>query len=348
LREACRAQGLNFDGLLKEVVSPIRDGQQHPLLIGFPIPERVGTLPHRMHWYAAWLPTLSWGNARYPGFRPGTEGGHRRRDRAEILVDSHPIGWQLTENWHRDDVSSRGRLREDLRSKRILVIGAGAIGSAVAELLIRGSVEKLLVVDGDHLEVGNLVRHNLGLDDLHQNKAAALARRLNLASPHAEVEVIEEAFPPRSEEDRRKTLSCDIILDCTGEDSVLRHLELFPWEGEVLFASFSLGFGAERLFCFLHCGEGFPLDDCRDALDPHLRQELELYPESELPREGAGYWHPLFPARIDDLWPMAAAAIKDLESAVSDPSTEPRLEVFERFEQGGAFAGIRRVGPLPA
>jgi hypothetical protein len=348
LREACRAQGLDFDGQLNKVASRIRDGQPHPLLIGFTMPERVGGPPHRVHWYAVWLPVLSWGNIRYPGFRPGTESGHRRRDRAEILPDTHLIGWQLTENWHPDDISSRGRLRGELRSKEVLLIGAGAIGSVISELLVRGGVKKLLIVDGDRLEIGNLVRHNLGLDDLQEHKASALARRLNLASPHAEVEAIDQRFPPRSEEDCQKALRCDMIVDSTGEDSVLRHLDLFAWEGERLFASVSLGLGAERLFCFLHRGEGFPLDDYRDAVDPHLRRELKLYLGAELPREGAGCWHPLFPARIDDVWPMAAAAVSVLESAASDPPAGPRLEVIERFEEGSDFAGIRRADPSSA
>lgn len=336
-------QGRDFDQLLGEVAPRIRDGRPHPLLVGFPIPERVGGPSRRMQWYAAWLPTLSWGDATYPGFRPRREPGYRRRDRSEVLVNSHPIGWQTTENWHPDDVSSRGRLPDDLRSREILLVGAGAIGSAVAELLVRGGVKKLLVVDGQRLEIGNLVRHNLGLDNLHEQKASALARRLNLASPHAEIEAIDGEFPLSKEENREKVLHCDTILDCTGEDSVLRYLKLFPWVGERLFASLSLGFGAERMFCFVSCGKTFPLDDYWGAVDPHLRRELEHYPEAELPREGAGCWHPLFPARIDDIWPMAAAAVKVLESAVVELPTEPLLEVFERFEEGGVFAGIRRA-----
>jgi ThiF family len=301
-----------------------------------------------MHWYAAWLPALSWSDASYPGFRSGTEPGYQMRDRAKVLVDSHPIGWQTTENWHPDDVSSRGRLPGDLRSREILLVGAGALGSAVAELLVRGGVKKLLVVDGQRLEIGNLVRHRLGLDALHEQKAPALAQRLNLASPHAQIEAIDGEFPPSEKEDREKVLLCDTVLDCTGEDSVLRQLQLFPWEGERLFASLSLGFGAERLFCFVSRGVTFSLDDYRCGLDPHLRRELDRYPEAELPREGAGCWHPLFPARIDDLWPMAAAAVKVLERAAAEPPPEPSLEIFERVEEHGAFAGIRRAGSSPA
>jgi len=198
------------------------------------------------------------------------------------------------------------------------------------------------------LEIGNLVRHNLGLDALHDQKASALARRLNVASPHAEVEAIDSEFPPSEEENREKVLHCDMVIDFTGEDSVLRHLEVFPWDSERLFASLSLGFGAGRLFCFVSRGKTFPLDNSRNAIDPLLRRELERYPKAELPREGAGCWHPPFPARIDDLWPMAAAAIKVLESAVAESPTEPLLEIFERFEEDGVFAGIRRVDPSTA
>jgi hypothetical protein len=344
LREVCRSGGQSLDDLLNTVAVSIRDGSQHSLLIGFPIPTRVGETVSRMHWYAAMLPALSWGNATYPGFRPGTELAYQRRDRAEILADSVPVGWQHSENWHPDDASARGRLSEGLRSKEILLVGAGAIGSAVAELLVRGGASNALIIDGDRLEAGNLVRHTLGLDDLHENKAVSLARQLNLASPHARVGAIEEHFPPTDEKDRRRVLRRDLVLDCTGEDPALRHLELFPWEEERLFVSLSLGLGAKSLYCFVSCGRSFPLEAYREAVDPHLRRQLDLYADTELPRGGAGCWHPLFPGRADDLWPMAAAAVKIIEAAAEEPPCKPELVVFERMEEGGTFAGIRRVG----
>ena len=60
-----------------------------------------------------------------------------------------------------------------------------------------------------------------------------------------------------------------------------------------------------------------------------------------LPREGIGCWHPLFPARIDDVWLMAAAAIKRLEETLAAPPTEPVLVVFEQTIENGHFTGIR-------
>ena len=40
---------------------------------------------------------------------------------------------------------------------------------------------------------------------------------------------------------------------------------------------------------------------------------------------------------------MAAAAVKVLESAVAETPTGPLLEVFERIDDDGVFAGVRRV-----
>jgi molybdopterin/thiamine biosynthesis adenylyltransferase len=347
LREACKGQGLNLDWLLRKVSRHLRDGDRHALLLGFPIPDRVGGDPHRMHWQALLLPVLSRRRQTVHGFR-ANETGYRRRDRSEVLVDPGPVDWLFSENWHRDDVSTRGRLPESLASSDILVLGGGAMGSVVSELLTRSGVVNIAVMDDDRLEVGNLVRHTLGLADLHEQKADALAARLNLASAHAKVDSIVGRFPPADPDIRQKVQRCGVVLDCTGDDAVLRQLELFLWEGEKLFVSISLGFRAGRLFCFVAAGNSFPNEEYRGEIEPWIAHEASLYDESELPREGAGCWHPVFPARIDDVWLMAAAAVKELESAITTPSPEPRLIVFERYEEGGLFGGVRYADILPS
>lgn len=340
LREACKGQGLSLDRLLRKVSGNLRDKNRHALLLGFPIPDRLGDEIHRMHWQALLLPVLSRGRQRVSGFR-ANETGYRRRDRSEILIDTGPIDWLASENWHREDISSRGRLPETLASREILILGAGAVGSAIGELLTRSGVDRITIIDGDRLEVGNLVRHTLGLDEMHEQKAEALATRLNLASPHARVQSISGRFPPDSAADKEKIKRCGIVLDCTGNDAVLRQLELFPWEEEKLFLSASLGFAAKRLFCFVAAGTSFPTEEYRDKVGPWLRNEEDLYDENELPREGAGCWHPVFPARIDDGWMMATATVKILESATSARPHNSFLTVFESYEQEGVFGGLR-------
>lgn len=342
LRHIFHAQNLDLDKFLKATCRLLRDGQEHVALLGFPIPVRVDDIPHLLHWQAFQLPILSRGTTTAHGFRTD-EKGYWRRDRTQLLHNKSSVAWLASENWHIEQVSTRGRLPAEITSKKILLIGGGALGSPLAELLVRTGVQHLTIVDADWLQVGNLVRHTLGLDDLKTPKAAALAKRLNLASPHASVTFINADFPLLTEPERAHAQQCEVILDCTGHDEVLYHLDHFPWGNTKRFFSISMGFQARRLFCFTAYDTRFPHAVFRDALDPWLKKELEEYADEELPREGIGCWHPVFPARADDVWMMAAVAVKLIESVVAACPNAPVLNVFEQHFEHGVFAGIRRT-----
>src|SRR5688572_11153576 len=98
----------------------------------------------------------------------------------------------------------------------VLLIGGGALGGMVADLLVRGGLRHLTILDNDDLEAGNLGRHVLGMDNLGKGKAHALARKLNLSSPHANVESIHCVFPPRNEEEHPEPIL--IILGGNPQD----------------------------------------------------------------------------------------------------------------------------------
>lgn len=342
LREACRVQGIEVDEWLKATAKLIRDGKRHMAFVGFPIPARVGEAPCQMYWQAIKLPKLSGGTTTAKGFRTN-KNGYWQRDRTQILPNKAPVEWITSENWHAEQIATRGRLPAELTTKRILLLGAGAVGSVVAELLVRAGVHKLTIIDGDRLEVGNLVRHTLEINDLKMPKAAAVARTLNLVSPHAIIHPMPTPFPPVKEVEKTLVQQCDVIIDCTGCDEVLHNMELFSWGGTKLFVSISLGFQARRLFCFVAHRPGFPYTTFRNTLDPWLQQELREYADQDLPREGIGCWHPVFPARVDDVWLMASVAVKHLETVLTAPSDHPDLVVFEQRHENGGFAGIRRL-----
>lgn len=65
------------------------------------------------------------------------------------------------------------------KQKKVLMIGAGAIGSEIAESLVRSGTVELTVVDYDSLRPHNLARHTLGVGDLGEFKSEALANKLN-------------------------------------------------------------------------------------------------------------------------------------------------------------------------
>ena len=62
----------------------------------------------------------------------------------------------------------------------------------------------------------------------------------------------------------------------------------------------------------------------------------------ELPREGIGCWHPVFPARVHDLWLLGCAALQWIEETVKGPPSSPELVVYEQTHDESGFAGVRQ------
>ncbi len=342
LRAACQAMDVDIHELLKGVARSIRDGKQHFALVGFPIPYRNGESPVMLHWQAMLFPVLSYGNKTANGFRPN-EKGYWRRDRRDVLAPDVRLTWLKSENWDVEQISTRGTLPQQISHQQVLLVGAGALGSVVAEMLVRAGMLKLTIIDGGVLEIGNLVRHPLGIEELGRFKANALAQRLNLASPHSTAKAIDENFPPSEPLSLGSVQECPLILDTTGDDALLHHLELFPWNDEKLFISLSLGFGAKRLFCFVSRGSKFPNAVYRDLIHPWLARESTENRGRVLPREGIGCWHPIFPARVDDISMMAATGVKYIERVLASPAYDARLVVFEQQYENRNFVGIRTV-----
>ena len=342
LRQVCQAQGINLDSLLRPSISNLRDGREHILLLGFSIPAKVGGPNVQAHWLALRIPSLT--SQPVAGFR-ASESGYWNLDRHRVFGDAIPLQWVETENWHEDEISGRGRMDARLRYKSVLIIGAGAVGSALAEMLVRSGVQTVTIMDDDHLKAGNLVRHTLGISHLGEPKASNLEDRLDDAMVHSAVSSITASFPPGKPEDINRVLNADVVIDCTGDDSVAEHMGTFAWDGPLTFASVSVGLKARRAFIYVSHGDTFPADDFHSQLDPWLRSEMAGYDE-ELPRDGIGCWHALMPTRIDDLWMMTGAAAKAIESAVAEPPHKPTLVVFEQQYEDGVFIGLHRVsGP---
>ena len=108
-------------------------------MLGFPIPEHVGEKLSHMHWQALQLPILSFGTKTAKGFRTN-EAGYWQRDRTELFKGSAGINWRHSENWHPEQLGTRGKLPTQITSANILLLGAGALGATLAEQLVRAGV----------------------------------------------------------------------------------------------------------------------------------------------------------------------------------------------------------------
>ncbi|WP_198150038.1 ThiF family adenylyltransferase [Castellaniella caeni] len=104
------------------------------------------------------------------------------------------------------------------QQKRVVVFGAGALGSPVVEQLAKAGIGRITLIDSDIMETANLGRHLLGANHVDYGKSAAVARKLNQSYPSC----IVEAYGHKAERWLRfNTLKdVDVVLDLTGEPDV--------------------------------------------------------------------------------------------------------------------------------
>jgi adenylyltransferase/sulfurtransferase len=101
-----------------------------------------------------------------------------------------------------------------LAAARVLVVGAGGLGSPVLSYLAAAGVGTLGVVDDDIVDVSNLHRQVIHtVSEVGQPKVLSAARRVRGLSPHIDV----EAYQVRLDTDNAERLldGWDVVLDCT-------------------------------------------------------------------------------------------------------------------------------------
>jgi len=113
-------------------------------------------------------------------------------------------------------IGSEGQLR--LKKAKVIVIGAGGLGSPVLMYLAAAGVGRIGIVDSDEVSTSNLQRQILYTsDDITKSKAETAAGRLRLMNPHLEV----TAYPVRFTYENAASLLAgyDVAVDCTDNYS---------------------------------------------------------------------------------------------------------------------------------
>jgi molybdopterin-synthase adenylyltransferase len=96
-----------------------------------------------------------------------------------------------------DGVGEPGQ--ELLRAGRVLIIGAGGLGSPAAQYLAAAGVGTIGVADGDRVELSNLQRQVIhGTSDLGRAKVASARDRMLEINPGVQVECIGEWLTPEN------------------------------------------------------------------------------------------------------------------------------------------------------
>ncbi|GAA4459348.1 hypothetical protein GCM10023189_32930 [Nibrella saemangeumensis] len=277
------------------------------------LPRRVGEEPYRYHWHALKLLPLTL--KATPKSRIDLA-----RNR---LRSSCQLNWQArSENWHPEDVQNRGRLGADLTSARVVLLGAGALGSALAEQLIRMGVQQLTIIDDDCFEAGNLVRHTLSMSDLYAPKATALAQRLNQVNASAHVIGIAGAIPTAEPVVEKALAEATLLIDATANDIVLKEIPFKSLPATIPVISCSLGIHAERLFFYASPNHLFNWDLFNAWFGPYREEENHLATQLDLPR-GIGCWHALVPAPFNRVIGLASIAIELIEQVYTQSKKTP-------------------------
>jgi sulfur-carrier protein adenylyltransferase/sulfurtransferase len=104
--------------------------------------------------------------------------------------------------------------QECLDAARVLVVGAGGLGSPALQYLAAAGVGRIGVVDDDVVDETNLQRQTIfATADIGRNKAVVATERLRALNPLIAVDALPVRFDPRNARDLVRLY--DAVLDCT-------------------------------------------------------------------------------------------------------------------------------------
>lgn len=113
---------------------------------------------------------------------------------------------------------------DKLKSKHILIVGLGGIGSFAGEFIARAGFGTITLIDGDCFDPTNKNRQLTALDStIGKNKAVVLAERIRDINPDVRLNVVEEFVLPERVWELLKEYKPDYVMDCI--DSVTPKLE---------------------------------------------------------------------------------------------------------------------------
>jgi len=102
--------------------------------------------------------------------------------------------------------------QERLRSSTVLVAGCGALGSNSAEIIARAGVGRIILVDSDTLELGNLQRQGLVNEgDIGDFKAQCVAKALQRINSEIDIDFVVSRITPKNIEQLLDGV--DLVLD---------------------------------------------------------------------------------------------------------------------------------------
>ena len=115
-------------------------------------------------------------------------------------------------HYSRQEILIGKKAQEKLRNSIVSIVGLGALGSVSANLLVRAGIGRLILIDRDLVEISNLQRQSLFIEE-HLDKPKAIIAKEILKKINSEVKII--SYFDGLNYKNINLLKSDLILDCT-------------------------------------------------------------------------------------------------------------------------------------
>ena len=219
------------------------------------------------------------------------------------------------------------------RGKRVAIWGCGAIGTHVAESIVRAGAARIELVDNGLVAPGLLVRQGFEDSDIGRWKANALADRLTRIEPDLEIaarttNLIQRIAEPDPIPD------VDLVIDCTASSAVRIALErtLCGVRARPVIASMGVSYDASAAMATLsmsrHSGgpleliRRLKLEACRrSGLTKALRSFWPTTPMGERFQPEPGCSEPTFVGSDADLAGLSARMLNAIARVLSEPDS---------------------------
>lgn len=244
---------------------------------------------------------------------------------------SYPLKRLGTQVITEDMYFGRGAFSSNFKSKKIALVGLGAIGSMVATSLAHTGVSKIGLWDFDIVEPGNICRSAYTLTNIGESKVYSIASIIKSINPFVKADDIckngywvsnnvnDSEFVGTSfyanvnynsqEESIKELEGYDLIIDCTGSNEMLHFLSYAAANVDII--SMCITNHADDLLCITN-KDGNPFE-LRKAYLSRIEQDTKNFYI-----EGSGCYSPTFLANNCDIASLVNLALRDINKCMEE------------------------------
>ncbi|HCI15741.1 MAG: HesA/MoeB/ThiF family protein [Candidatus Marinimicrobia bacterium] len=151
--------------------------------------------------------------------------------------------------------------QKKLLNASVAIVGLGGLGCPVSQSLVAAGIGKLILIDGDSVELSNLHRQPLhGIDDIGKAKVKSAEESLRTINSVTKIQCVDEYLDESNGLDFIQ--ECDVVIDATDNIQTRQLIDrfskesnvpmiyggLYRWEGQVAVLNVDGSPGYKELF----------------------------------------------------------------------------------------------------